>query len=178
MPSKTLFNFLDSKSLGSDKINSFCLESLVLAFTKETKKCFHLHYSIVLQQYFQLYTNPLHCYSIYWNQLSFSLNQPTGPIQSLSCVFRLCVCLCVCATFCVKNKRFISPIYKCCKSNQSIKKIFITEKFRKEIGLRLNNFGSEMVKNCWGFFSFLVCLSFPQIVYGSRSQSAAASYCA
>ena len=71
--------------------------------------------------------------------MKFSLNRPTGPIQSLSHDVRLC--------FCVFFKPLISPIYKCYRSNWSIAKRFVWEKFWKDIGLRFRNFGSEMVKN-------------------------------
>ena len=75
-----------------------------------------------------------------------SLNQPSGPIQSLSCDVSL---LCVHATFCdnfIFN--FFTPIHKGLSSKRLITKKFHRKKSCKEIGLRFTNFVSEMVENC------------------------------
>ena len=57
--------------------------------------------------------------------LNFSLNWPTGPIQSLSPNIRLSVCLC--HFFGVLFRNLITPIYKGQKSNWPIAKIFLRE---------------------------------------------------
>ena len=44
-------------------------------------------------------------------------------------------------------KRLINPTYKVQKSNRPIAKRYPTEKFKRDIGLRFTNFGSDMVKN-------------------------------
>ena len=67
------------------------------------------------------------------------------PIQSLSRDVRLCVCVSV-PLFALKKSCLITLIYKCCKSNLFAKR-FLRKKFRKDIGLRFSNCGSEMVKN-------------------------------
>ena len=74
----------------------------------------------------------------------FSLFWLTGPFESLSCN----VCLCV----------SVSPIYKCHKSNRSIAKGFLREKFGKDIGLRFSNLGSELVENRRLEKQFIFCL--------------------
>ena len=96
-------------------------------------------------------TNPPHCDLIperYFSQTYynwFSLDRPTGPIQSLSRNVRLSV---VCAPFCLLFfKCLITSIYKGQKSNQPITKRLLMEKLRKNIGLRFNNFCPEIVKN-------------------------------
>ena len=59
---------------------------------------------------------------------TFSLNWPTGPIQSLSCDVRLlCVCHVSVPLFAV-FKHIITPIYKGPKSNGPIAEIFLREK--------------------------------------------------
>ena len=66
----------------------------------------------------------------------FSLNQPIGSTQSL-------ICVCVCHFLWL----FKTSFHKGQKYNRPIAKRFLMEKLRKEVGLRFNNFGSEMVKN-------------------------------
>ena len=88
-------------------------------------------------------------------------------------------CPCVmCATFCGFFTCLITPIYKDRKSNRPMAKRFLRKNFRNYIGLRFSIFGSEMVKNCHVKKKKVLHLSLPLIVDGSRSQSAAASYCA
>ena len=54
-----------------------------------------------------------------------------------------------------------TPIYKGCRKKLVIKKIFLGEKVRKDIGLRICNFASTMVKNRRDeiyFFNFYNCI--------------------
>ena len=103
-----------------------------------------------------------------WLQNSFHWIGPLGQAQfsldSKSQCPSVSVCVCVCATFCVcflNVKRSKVQLFNC--------------KVKKGHCLRYGNFGSEMVeiatrkRFCW---------SLPLIVDGSRSQTAAASYCA
>ena len=83
----------------------------------------------------------------------FSLNGPTGPIQSLTCNVCVCVWDSVCHFCAFFFKRLITPIYKCCNSIRSISKRFLREYLRKDIGLRINN-----GQNFWPEKSFLFVL--------------------
>ena len=58
-----------------------------------------------------------------------------------------CPSIVYCATFCGFLKRLITPIYKCRKSNWSIRKKSLREKLCNDIRLRFCYFGPEMVKN-------------------------------
>ena len=54
---------------------------------------------------------------------------------------------------------FLTPIYKCRKSDQSIAKGFLREKLRKDIGLKFCDFCLKMVKNHRTVFLLGLCHS-------------------
>ena len=91
-------------------------------------------------------------------KLLFSLNRPTHWADSVSKLQCPSVCLSVYVSVPLFAflKRLITPIYKGCKSNQSISKRFLRAKLRKDIGLHFCDFGIEMIENrraekifCW-----------------------------
>ena len=68
----------------------------------------------------------------------------------------VCVSVCRCHFFCSGFKFLITPTYNGRKFDRPTAKRFLSEKLRKDIGLRFSNFCSEMVKNCRAEKSFFL----------------------
>ena len=74
------------------------------------------------------------CYIAHCNVL-FSLNRPSGPIQSISCDVRLSVCVCVCMSPLVKYRLnvFLPPFTKVLGKNLFVFLDSLGKSYRKEV---------------------------------------------
>ena len=108
--------------------------------------------------------------TIYLSQYLVVFTESTQWADSVSkSVCHVCVCATLCVFVCFK--RCITPIYKGQKLNRSNTKRFLREKLQNEVGIRISNFGIEIIENCWAYFFVFVFATHCWWIYFKMSSS-------